>query len=56
MNQINLDTSIIGNLTESFEQGHYQKSLYESLNFLDKHKCTSHEKQINNDKFAALDL
>ncbi len=38
MNQIDLNTSTIRNLIESFEQGHYKKSLYESLNFLDKHK------------------
>ena len=38
MNQIDLDTSTIKNLTEIFEQGYYKKSLHESLNFLDQHK------------------
>ena len=38
MNQISLDTSTIKNLTKSFEQGYYKKSLNESLYYLDKHK------------------
>ena len=38
MNQIDLDTSKIKNLTEIFEQGYYRKSLHESLNFLDQYK------------------
>ena len=38
MNQIDLNTSTIKNLTEIFEQGYYKKSLNESLSFLDQHK------------------
>ena len=38
MNQIDLNTSTIKNLTEIFEQGYYRKSLNDSLSFLDQHK------------------
>ena len=38
MNQIDLDTSTIKNLTEIFEQGYYRKSLHESLNFLNQNR------------------